>query len=98
MCIINVIRLTIVLGPDESVLANLKQYGLERYYVDILVSDAAQVVWRCGDLFDAIVTDRKLLHYIQQILFVNPQLHMGSGKGLENSVANQRQNQLVWIS
>jgi len=41
-------------------MANLKQYGLERFYIDVLVSDAARVVWRSGDLFDAIITDRKL--------------------------------------
>jgi len=48
-------------GPNESVLANLAQYGLEKYYVDMLISDAAHIIWRSGDLFDAIVTDRKPL-------------------------------------
>ena len=47
------------IGPNESVLANLEQYGLEKYYVDMLISDAAHIIWRSGDLFDAIVTDRK---------------------------------------
>ena len=48
-------------------MANLKQYGLERFYIDVLVSDAAKVVWRrSGDLFDAIVTDRKLILYTKQ--------------------------------
>lgn len=54
------------LDPDESVLANLRQYGLEKFYIDVLVSDAAKVVWRSGDLFDAIVTDRKQVHYSDQ--------------------------------
>ncbi|XP_065898312.1 tRNA (guanine(10)-N2)-methyltransferase homolog isoform X2 [Dysidea avara] len=44
-------------GPNESVLANLLQYGLEKCYVDVLVSDAAHTIWRSGDLFDAIITD-----------------------------------------
>ena len=56
-------------------MANLKQYGLERFYIDVLVSDAAKVVWRSGDLFDAIVTDRKLIYYTKAIvthLFIAP--------------------------
>ena len=52
-------------------MANLKQYGLGRFYIDVLVSDAAKVVWRSGGLFDAIVTDRKLLHHLEQVLFIN---------------------------
>lgn len=44
-------------------MANLKQYGLERFYIDVLVSDAARVVWKSGDLFDAIITDRKCYVY-----------------------------------
>ncbi|XP_064382408.1 tRNA (guanine(10)-N2)-methyltransferase homolog [Halichondria panicea] len=41
----------------ESVRANLRQYGLEALYLDMLIADAAQCVWREGELFDAIVTD-----------------------------------------
>lgn len=44
-------------GLDENVRANLRQYGLERQYVDMLVADAAKCVWRQQELFDAILTD-----------------------------------------
>ncbi|XP_062320665.1 tRNA (guanine(10)-N2)-methyltransferase homolog isoform X1 [Osmerus eperlanus] len=44
-------------GPDENIRANLRQYGTERLYVDVLVSDAAKSVWRHALLFDAIITD-----------------------------------------
>ena len=46
-------------GPDENIRANLRQYGTERLYVDVLVSDAAKSVWRHALLFDAIITDRR---------------------------------------
>lgn len=44
-------------GPDENIRANLRQYGSERLYLDVLVSDASKPVWRTAALFDAIVTD-----------------------------------------
>ncbi|XP_006626081.1 tRNA (guanine(10)-N2)-methyltransferase homolog isoform X1 [Lepisosteus oculatus] len=44
-------------GPDENIRANLRQYGAEKSYVDVLVSDASKNVWRTGSLFDAIITD-----------------------------------------
>lgn len=45
---------------DESVVNNLRQYGLGSRYVDVLVADASQShVWRPQMLFDAIVADRK---------------------------------------
>ncbi|XP_036395260.1 tRNA (guanine(10)-N2)-methyltransferase homolog isoform X2 [Megalops cyprinoides] len=44
-------------GPDENIRANLRQYGLEQFYMDVLVSDASKTIWREGKLFDAIVTD-----------------------------------------
>ncbi|XP_075453376.1 tRNA (guanine(10)-N(2))-methyltransferase TRMT11 isoform X3 [Ascaphus truei] len=44
-------------GPDENIRANLRQYGLEKYYLDVLVSDASKPIWRKGALFDAIITD-----------------------------------------
>ncbi len=52
--------LLVIAAParGESVRANLKQYGLEALYLDMLIADAAQCVWRDGELFDAIVTDR----------------------------------------
>ena len=45
-------------GKDENVLSNLHQYGLQHRYIDMLVADAAKCVWRQGELFDAIITDR----------------------------------------
>ncbi|XP_025064788.1 tRNA (guanine(10)-N2)-methyltransferase homolog isoform X2 [Alligator sinensis] len=44
-------------GPDENIRANLRQYGLEKYYLDALVSDASTPIWRKGMLFDAVITD-----------------------------------------
>ncbi|XP_053141266.1 tRNA (guanine(10)-N2)-methyltransferase homolog isoform X2 [Hemicordylus capensis] len=44
-------------GPDENIRANLRQYGLEKYYLDVLVSDASKPVWRKGVQLDAIITD-----------------------------------------
>ncbi|KAG7469916.1 hypothetical protein MATL_G00133890 [Megalops atlanticus] len=44
-------------GPDENIRANLRQYGLEQFYMDVLVADASKTIWREGQLFDAIVTD-----------------------------------------
>lgn len=49
-------------GPDENIRANLRQYGLEKYYLDALVSDSSRPIWRKGMLFDAIITDRKFFH------------------------------------
>ena len=46
-------------AKGESVRANLKQYGLESQYLDMLIADAAKCVWRAGELFDAIITDRE---------------------------------------
>jgi len=48
-------------GPDENIRANLRQYGLEKYYLDALVSDSSRPIWRKGMLFDAIITDRKFV-------------------------------------
>nr|XP_032824892.1 tRNA (guanine(10)-N2)-methyltransferase homolog [Petromyzon marinus] len=44
-------------GPDENIRANLRQYGLEQLYADVLVSDASRPIWRPHQLFDAILTD-----------------------------------------
>ncbi|XP_033983093.1 tRNA (guanine(10)-N2)-methyltransferase homolog [Trematomus bernacchii] len=44
-------------GPDENIRANLRQYGTEDMYVDVMVSDASKHVWREAALFDAIITD-----------------------------------------
>ncbi|XDV40658.1 hypothetical protein PO909_009699 [Leuciscus waleckii] len=48
-------------GPDENIRANLRQYGNESLYVDVMVSDASKAVWRKNPLFDCIVTDRMFL-------------------------------------
>ncbi|KAL3981089.1 neurobeachin-like protein 1/2 [Sarotherodon galilaeus] len=44
-------------GPDENIRANLRQYGTQKMYVDVMVSDASKPVWRDAALFDAIITD-----------------------------------------
>ncbi|XP_061806423.1 tRNA (guanine(10)-N2)-methyltransferase homolog isoform X2 [Nerophis lumbriciformis] len=44
-------------GPDENIRANLRQYGTEKTFVDVMVSDASKLVWRKTPLFDAIITD-----------------------------------------
>ena len=47
-------------GPDENILSNLRQYGLDNLYVDALVADASlSSLWRSQPMFDAIITDRK---------------------------------------
>lgn len=48
-------------GPDENIRANLRQYGTEKMYLDVMVSDASKPVWKKGALFDAIITDRRFL-------------------------------------
>ncbi|KAM3873189.1 tRNA (guanine(10)-N(2))-methyltransferase TRMT11 [Diretmus argenteus] len=44
-------------GPDENIRANLRQYGTEKSYLDVMVSDASKPVWKECALFDAIITD-----------------------------------------
>ncbi|KAM4632655.1 tRNA (guanine(10)-N(2))-methyltransferase TRMT11 [Polymixia lowei] len=44
-------------GPDENIRANLRQYGTEKSYIDVMVSDASKPIWRRAVLFDAIITD-----------------------------------------
>ncbi|KAJ7341910.1 hypothetical protein JRQ81_007725 [Phrynocephalus forsythii] len=44
-------------GPDENIRANLRQYGLEKYYLDVFVSDASKPIWRKRVQFDVIITD-----------------------------------------
>ncbi|XP_038051351.1 tRNA (guanine(10)-N2)-methyltransferase homolog [Patiria miniata] len=44
-------------GKDENIRANLRQYGLEHLYLDVLVSDFSCQVWREQPVFDAIITD-----------------------------------------
>ena len=54
-------------GKDDNLRACLKQYGLETRYLDMLVADASQSVWRDDELFDAIVTDRELSSIIKRV-------------------------------
>ncbi|UXI20030.1 hypothetical protein NH340_JMT05973 [Sarcoptes scabiei] len=42
---------------DESVRANLKQYGLEDRYLDVITGDSSQPLIRNDFQFDAIITD-----------------------------------------
>ena len=53
-------------GKDENIRTNLRLYGLEDHYLDVLVADAAYPVWRPREIFDAIITDRTfpLLRYM----------------------------------
>lgn len=48
-------------GPDENIRANLRQYGTEDMYLDVMVSDASKPAWKNAALFDAIITDRRFL-------------------------------------
>ncbi|GAB0091897.1 tRNA (guanine(10)-N2)-methyltransferase homolog [Sergentomyia squamirostris] len=42
---------------DESIRANLAQYGCESRYLDVLVSDFSQPIWSGNFHLDAIITD-----------------------------------------
>ncbi|KAL7638859.1 UNVERIFIED_CONTAM: hypothetical protein RMT77_010393 [Armadillidium vulgare] len=42
---------------DESIRANLEQYGLGGKYLDILVMDSSRHLWRKTKFIDAIITD-----------------------------------------
>uniref|UniRef100_A0A2K5RJD9 tRNA (guanine(10)-N(2))-methyltransferase TRMT11 N-terminal domain-containing protein n=1 Tax=Cebus imitator TaxID=2715852 RepID=A0A2K5RJD9_CEBIM len=44
-------------GPEENIRANLCQYGLQKYYLDVLVSEASKPSWRKGTYVDAVITD-----------------------------------------
>lgn len=44
-------------SPDESILANLSQYGLAGQYLDVAVVDCAKTAWRGLPVLDAIITD-----------------------------------------
>ncbi|KAL4222875.1 tRNA methyltransferase 11 [Mactra antiquata] len=45
-------------AQDESIRSNLRQYGMEKYYIDALVADSSRPgLWREITLFDAIITD-----------------------------------------
>ncbi|XP_031837594.1 tRNA (guanine(10)-N(2))-methyltransferase TRMT11 isoform X3 [Nomia melanderi] len=42
---------------DESIAANMKQYGTSSYYIDVVVSDFSVPLWRSDMTVDAIITD-----------------------------------------
>jgi len=45
---------------NESVVDNLRQYGLSQLFVDVLVADSSlRQVWRRRPLFDAVIADRE---------------------------------------
>ncbi|EAT44751.1 AAEL003922-PA [Aedes aegypti] len=46
-----------VRDADESIYANLKQYGCEGQFLDVLVSDFSRSIWKSDFLFDSIITD-----------------------------------------
>ena len=66
------------LGIDENVRANLRQYGLESRYVDMLVADAAKCAWREQELFNAILTDREIALPAVMVALNNAQLLFSS--------------------
>ena len=53
---------SVVTERGESVEANLRQYGLEHCYIDMLIADAASSIWRQQEIFDAVITDREFYH------------------------------------
>ncbi|KAK0182509.1 hypothetical protein PV327_000645 [Microctonus hyperodae] len=44
-------------SSDESVAANMKQYGRSSFYLDVIVSDFSRPMWKPGMRVDAIITD-----------------------------------------
>ncbi|KAJ2947312.1 hypothetical protein O0L34_g17025 [Tuta absoluta] len=42
---------------EESIRGNMKQYGIQSAYLDVVVSDFSRPLWREGLQFDAIITD-----------------------------------------
>ncbi|XP_055601636.1 tRNA (guanine(10)-N2)-methyltransferase homolog [Uranotaenia lowii] len=42
---------------DECIYANLKQYGCENRYVDVLISDFSRSIWNSRIQLDSIITD-----------------------------------------
>ncbi|XP_075976172.1 tRNA (guanine(10)-N(2))-methyltransferase TRMT11 [Anticarsia gemmatalis] len=42
---------------DESIRGNMRQYGIESQYLDVVVSDFSMPMWRPDLKFDAIITD-----------------------------------------
>ncbi|XP_014214410.1 tRNA (guanine(10)-N2)-methyltransferase homolog [Copidosoma floridanum] len=42
---------------DESITSNMKQYGIESRFLDVIVSDFSRPLWRSDVKLDAIITD-----------------------------------------
>ncbi|XP_066598462.1 tRNA (guanine(10)-N2)-methyltransferase homolog isoform X3 [Prorops nasuta] len=46
-----------VRGKDDSIIANMNQYELTSYHLDVLVSDFSRPMWHSNFRVDAIITD-----------------------------------------
>ena len=47
-------------SKEESIRSNLRQYGVEHLFIDVLVADASRhALWRQHEFLDAIVADRE---------------------------------------
>lgn len=57
---------------DESIVANMQQYGLEHLYLDVFVSDFSNCPFTDAIIFDSIITDRKsfLIQYSSLFKFI----------------------------
>ncbi|XP_066253670.1 tRNA (guanine(10)-N2)-methyltransferase homolog [Euwallacea similis] len=44
-------------ASDESIEANMRQYGLQDKYVDVLINDFSMTFWKDSVQFDAVITD-----------------------------------------
>ncbi|XP_032598263.1 tRNA (guanine(10)-N2)-methyltransferase homolog isoform X2 [Drosophila grimshawi] len=52
-----------VRDKDESIRANLKQYGCADRYMDVLVADFSNPLWQTRIAFDSIITDRGAIRH-----------------------------------
>lgn len=52
---------------DERVRANLEQYGCGDRYIDVIISDFSNPLWREGVVFDSIITDRKYVSRVSKL-------------------------------
>ena len=51
---------------DENIKSNMSQYGLESRFLDAVVADFSQPLWRADVQFDAIIADR--MYFIKHFL------------------------------
>lgn len=49
--------ISLVLGDTPGIIRAATQYGVATRIMDLCTFDITQNPWRCGDLFDAIITD-----------------------------------------